>query len=180
MPGVFVMPQTRSLRDCETLRQLVQRLPAAVYVSTAAGDILDANPACLQLFGVRSLAELQRFRAGDLLADPAHRARELAILDESGSVSHYELELRRPDGQVRTVVDTCYTEADPESGETVYLGVLIDVSERKRLEARLREQSMRDPLTGCFNRRYLAELEERLRGEGATWGALVVDVDRFK
>ena len=30
-----------------------------------------------------------------------------------------------------------------------------DISARKELEARLEETSVREPLTGCFNRRYL-------------------------
>lgn len=57
--------------------------------------------------------------------------------------------------------------------------------ERCRLQAdleeshrQLRELGMRDPLTGCYNRRYLEEYEA---GSGdSTWGCLVVDVDRLK
>ena len=174
------MAHPRRLRDHETLEQLIDRLPAAVYVSNARGDILDANPACLRLFGVRSLDELQRFRVEELVVDPSRREHELSLLDDTGAMPQYELEVRRPDGQMRTVVDTCYVERDAETGEPIYHGILFDVSDRKRLEARLREQSIRDPLTGCFNRRYLGEIEERMQEESVEWGVLVVDIDGFK
>ena len=50
--------------------------------------------------------------------------------------------------------------------------------------ATLREQTVRDPLTGLFNRRYLEETLERelarARRAGTTIGVIMVDVDRFK
>jgi diguanylate cyclase (GGDEF)-like protein len=53
-----------------------------------------------------------------------------------------------------------------------------------RLRATLREQSLRDPLTGLFNRRYMEEsLDREIRRalrEGYGLGVLMVDVDHFK
>ncbi len=69
----------RPLHDPDTLRRLVHNLPAAVYVTNREGDILDANPAFLRLFGVRSLDELATYRAGDLFSDPRSRDEELEL-----------------------------------------------------------------------------------------------------
>ena len=172
--------QFRCLDDPETLRVLVRRLPAAVYITTENGDILDANPAMLRLVGCASIEELRRFRADELLVGGrSRRQRQKELLDETG-VCDQELRVRRPDGQVRTVIDTCHLLRDPDSGEVLYHGVLIDITERKMFEQQLREMSNRDPLTGCFNRRYLHEIEPRLIAEGADWGTLVVDIDHFK
>ena len=53
-----------------------------------------------------------------------------------------------------------------------------------RLHHTLRNQSIRDPLTGLFNRRYLDESLRRemfrCRRHGASTGILMMDVDRFK
>lgn len=53
-----------------------------------------------------------------------------------------------------------------------------------RLRDSLRQQSIRDPLTGLFNRRYMEESFERelLRAvrHGTSIGVLVIDVDHFK
>ena len=53
-----------------------------------------------------------------------------------------------------------------------------------RLRATLREQSLRDPLTGLFNRRYMEESFEReirrATREGYGLGVLMADLDHFK
>ncbi len=44
----------------------------------------------------------------------------------------------------------------------------------------LREQSVRDPLTGCYNRRYLTEINARLAAPGVEWACIFIDIDHFK
>ncbi|WP_242671342.1 sensor domain-containing diguanylate cyclase [Hylemonella gracilis] len=52
------------------------------------------------------------------------------------------------------------------------------------LQARLREQAVRDPLTGLYNRRYLGEVLEpelaRCRAARSSLALLLIDVDHFK
>jgi len=175
------MPQGRfqSLQDPETLRLFIENLREGVYITNEAGEILDANPACLEILGVTSVEELRSHRAQDLFADPAQRALEMALLAREGEVRELELILRRPDGQERTVLDSCHAMRDAETGQLLYHGILIDISGRKQLESRFHEASLRDPLTGCYNRRFLGEVQKRL-SSFETWGTIVVDVDNFK
>jgi diguanylate cyclase (GGDEF)-like protein/PAS domain S-box-containing protein len=168
----------RPLHDPRTLRLLVHHLPAAVYVTNRAGDILDANPAFLELFGVPSLNDLAGYRAGDLFSDPGSRDEQLERLERSGSLHQYEIELQRPDGAVRTAIDTCYA-VPGAGGSYTYHGILIDITDRKQLEDRLLEASRRDALTGCFNRRHLRLTAEALP-PGVDWAAIVIDIDHFK
>src|SRR5436305_8854733 len=81
-PGELTMPQGRfqSLQDPETLRLFIENLREGVYITIEAGEILDANPACLEIFGVASVEELRSHRAQDLFADPAQRDQELELL----------------------------------------------------------------------------------------------------
>ena len=169
----------RSLADPETLRQFIANLREGIYITTQDGEILDANPACVEIFGASSLEELKRYRVQDLYVEPEQRGEETDRLARDGVVREYELVLRRPDGLERTVLDTCSSIEDPETGEVLYHGILVDITHRKLLENRFHEQSLRDPLTGCFNRRFLKEVEKKL-GALDTWGAIVVDVDNFK
>jgi diguanylate cyclase (GGDEF)-like protein/PAS domain S-box-containing protein len=171
----------RTLDDPETLRLLIRRIGEGIYITDNEGRFLDANPAFLDIFGVASLAELQAYTVPQLLADPAQRKAELVILEADGSVREFELEIVRPDGQRRTVLDTTYQVRDPDSGEVHYHGVLIDITRRKELEEALREQLTRDALTGCYNRRFLFDLESDLRiGGEDRWGCIFIDIDHFK
>ena len=171
----------RSLADLEVLRQFVRNLDEGLYITSTDGRILDANPAFLAMMGVETLAELEPYRAGDLMVDPTRRDVQRELLAREGVVRNFELELRRPDGQTRTVLDTSYVVRDPESGETFYHGVLVDVTPRKQLEAELLELSTHDALTGALNRRYLDRLDEEFEQDPASeWGCLFIDIDHFK
>jgi len=169
----------RSLSDPATLREFASRLGEGIYISTPKGDILDANRAFMEIVGVASLDELKNVKTHDLM-DPARRSEETALYESQGSVQSFVFELRRPDGGTRYVRDTSYVVQD-DSGELFYHGILVDVSAQKALEAQLTELSVRDPLTGCYNRRYFATLEENQdTNPGATWGCIYLDIDDFK
>jgi diguanylate cyclase (GGDEF)-like protein/PAS domain S-box-containing protein len=76
-------------------------------------------------------------------------------------------------------------------GQYALMIIILDVTERLRaeseiqiLQARLREQAIRDPLTGLFNRRYLDEviMSEIARAERGqyTLSLVMCDLDHFK
>ena len=170
----------RNLKDPWTLGEFVRNLQEGVYITTIEGKILDANPAFLRMFGVKSLEELREYTAEQLLVNPERRQEELAAISRDGSVREFEIDIRRPDGEVRTVLDTAYQVTDPETGETLYHGILIDITERAQLEQQLLRAALRDPLTGCFNRRFLSDMERALDPQEQEWGAIVIDIDNFK
>jgi diguanylate cyclase (GGDEF)-like protein/PAS domain S-box-containing protein len=170
----------RSLSDPETLANFAQNLKEGIYITTETGEILDANPAFLEIFGVETLDEMKRHLVSEFV-DVDVRKREIALLERAGSLRSRELEIRRLDGTVRTVLDTWYSCSDQETGETLFHGILVDITPRKNLETQLIEQSIRDPLTGCYNRREFTNLQRELDGtEEAMWGCIYVDIDHFK
>jgi diguanylate cyclase (GGDEF)-like protein/PAS domain S-box-containing protein len=126
-----------SLRDPDTLRELVGNLREGVYISNLDGRILDANPAFLEIVGVPTIEDLGRFTVYDLLVDPGQRASELELLSREGAVREFEFLIRRPDGQVRAVLDACHAVSAGGSGETLFHGIIVDITDRKADEARL-------------------------------------------
>lgn len=171
----------RSLSDPESLREFAKNLREGIYITTRNGRILDANTAFLEMLGVESLGALDDYGATNLFVDPARRAEEMTYLERDGSVREFEFALRRPDGETRTVLDTCYIIRDPETNEAFIHGILVDITARKQLEAKLLEMSTHDALTGALNRRYLMEIEESLaRSPDARCGVIFVDIDHFK
>lgn len=170
----------RSLRDPDSLRSLVANLREAIYITNARGDVLDANPAFFSLLGVRSLDDLQSYGANEMVVDPSRRVAELEQIERTGFVRDFELQLVRPDGALLTVLDTVYSVKDDSTGERIYHGILVDITQRKAMEELLRQQSVRDPLTGCFNRRHLADLDEQMSPTDGPWGVIFIDIDHFK
>lgn len=179
--GAMHRARFRSLTDPDSLREFARNLGEGIYITTPEGRILDANPAFLETFGVTSLADFAGLSAYDLFVDPSQRETELKLLDRDGRVREFEFQIRRPDGEVRWVLDTSYVVKDPETGERFFHGVLVDITARKQLEAELIEMSTHDALTGCLNRRYLDQLDEQFKKDPtARWGCLFVDIDHFK
>lgn len=172
-------PVDASLQDPQSLRELVQTLHEGIYVTNREGEILDANPAFLEMIGVSTIEQARSLTASDLLVDPAERERELALLDRNGMVRDFELRIRRRDGTVRTVIDSSFA-TTASDGSKLYRGILVDITDRKLLEEQLLEQSTRDPLTGCFNRRYLRDFEKHCEERQAGWGVIMLDIDYFK
>jgi len=169
----------RSLSDPETLARIAQNLEEGIYITTETGEILDANPAFLRIFGITELRELKNYRVNDFV-DAEVRSREVALIEREGSLRNRELQITRLDGEVRTVLDSWYMIRDADSGEKVFHGILVDITARKNLETQLVEQSIRDPLTGCYNRRHLANIYGKEYDNNDAWGCIYVDIDHFK
>jgi diguanylate cyclase (GGDEF)-like protein len=64
------------------------------------------------------------------------------------------------------------------------IGIITDITERKRMESQLRHMATIDELTGCINRRAFfsaAEQElERANRYGSPVSVLMIDIDHFK
>ena len=176
-----IPPRTANLDDAEMLRAFVRNIGAGIYVTTPDGKFLDANATLLDILGVDSLDALRERHVEDFLVDPSLRTRALETVSREGGARDVEVEIRRSDGSTRTVLVTTYALRSTRTGEVSHYGILVDIASRKRVVDDLVEQSLRDPLTGCYNRRYLATVERRASAHpGESWGCIIVDIDHFK
>jgi diguanylate cyclase (GGDEF)-like protein/PAS domain S-box-containing protein len=159
-------------------RKLFQYSLGLICTHDLDGVILSVNPATARVLDY-SITELMGRNLVELMppkALPAFR-QYLERIVENGEDSGL-LHLISRDGQPRiweyhNVLD------DDSDGVPYVLGHAQDITDRRRYEQQLREQSIRDPLTGCYNRRYLDEHVASL-GAAATWGCVVIDLDHFK
>lgn len=169
-----------SLSDHATLSEMAVRLQEGIYIATLDGEIIDANPAFLEMFGAEFLKDLKGLNMNDFLVAEL-RAREMSLLERRGSIRDVELQVTRADGEVRTVVDSAFLSADPKTGEKFCHGIMVDITHRKDLQIQLHELSIRDPLTGCYNRRYLNNLARKCEADpDGEWGCIYLDIDHFK
>jgi diguanylate cyclase (GGDEF)-like protein/PAS domain S-box-containing protein len=91
-----------------------------------------------------------------------------------------EFLLRRKDGRVFPAETQSSIMLDASRRPVGVRTIVRDISQRKELEARLEEMSFRDPLTGCFNRRYIEKRRVELERPTATWVCLLFDLANFK
>ena len=82
-----------------------------------------------------------------------------------------------------STAEVWYTEARKQLAHTVADSLALAISNLK-LRDSLRQQSIRDPLTGMFNRRYLEESLDRevarATRAGSPLGVMMIDIDHFK
>ena len=87
---------------------------------------------------------------------------------------------------LQVIVDRDQEEKIPEmqSAITAHMAVATPVIESKRLMQSLKESTLRDPMTGLYNRRFLEEFTNNLTASvvrrKSTLGILMLDVDWFK
>jgi diguanylate cyclase (GGDEF)-like protein/PAS domain S-box-containing protein len=100
--------------------------------------------------------------------------------ERSGYQDLREFLMRRLDGATFTA-ETQSSMILDASGRVKGVRTLVrDISQRKEMEARLEEASVRDPLTGCYNRRYLDRKRGELEAPDALWVCLLFDLTDFK
>ncbi len=104
------------------------------------GQMLEVNQALVDIMGYESRDELLAdFRTSEHYADPSRREELLALLNEHGSVSWFEIDATRRDGSIVPIAisATIY----PERG--VLEGVVVDLSAQKAAEEQLRQSRAR-------------------------------------
>lgn len=111
-------------------------------------------------------------------------AKEKMERRRQGIAEQHDFRFRRLDGgEIWTLLSTNPI-LDAEGRYAGALAMIIDISDRKRMEETLRQLATHDALTGLFNRRYfftLAERElERSQRYGHPLALLMLDLDHFK
>ena len=137
--------RTRQLKASEEkYTRLFQEIKDVVYISTPGGKLIDMNPTGVELFGFSSKEEILNADIGnDLYANPQDREYFKNAIEEKGFVKDYELAVRRKDGEKFVVLLTSMEVRDEEGRLVAYLGIMRDITEKKKLEKQLeRAQKM--------------------------------------
>ena len=157
-------------------RQLFQYSLGLICTHDHEGVLLSVNPAAARALGY-SVGELLGRPLTDFIPESRREAfRDYLLRIITTGTDAGLLELIARDG--RRLMWQYQNVLDDESEEPYILGHAQDITERFEMERQLRDWSVRDALTGCYNRRYLADLEKS--GAARRWGCVTVDLDHFK
>ena len=159
--------------------------PVYLHGLDAAGEptrFIAVNDATCELLGY-TREELLGLtpRAVDAAPKPGQLRRKMADLLKEGTV-HYESVRRARTGELIPVeISSSLTEV---GGDLVVLTISRDIRERMREVHRLEELTLRDALTGLFNRRgldlMLPEQAKRAKRSGRPVIVVYGDIDHFK
>jgi len=175
-------------------RMLVEHVPAAVYIDMADADVSDGGRLAYMSPQIQGILG---YRPEEFVTDPElwpsrihPDDRELAIAAyvdhwQSGRPLRAEYRMISRDGTEVWVRDEAFRMPEETlTGKAVSQGLLVDTTDRKRLEAQLLHDALHDPLTGLANRVLFRDHVERAlarRRRGRTSVAvLFLDLDDFK
>ncbi|HUR37313.1 MAG TPA: PAS domain S-box protein, partial [Terriglobales bacterium] len=121
----------------DRFRQLFQRNLAGVYVSTLGGQMVDCNDSFAKIFGYDSREEVLRADARTFYFSDADREEYLGKLRKDRLFSNMETLCRKRDGSPLWVLENVILVQG--RGEDLIEGTLVDITERKSTEKKLRE-----------------------------------------
>ena len=164
----------------EKYRSIFERNLTGLFVASETGEILDCNDACAQILGFKSRQHLldQRERAEEII-----RKLHSNSSDVSSTVSTEE-KFETPDGTEAWVLCSIRAAQQGETGEQVFEGSLVDITERKRAEEQIQNLAFFDPLTSLPNRTLakdrLTQILAGAKRRRERVGLLYLDIDSFK
>lgn len=185
-------------------RALFEQSHDAVYLHDKGGNHLEVNQRAADMLGY-TRQELTSLSARDISDQKEDTDHVLERLLQGESIPLYERTLRKKDGTRVTVEINAELVCDDDGAPLHIQSVARDISERKEneklmqeanqklrrqlmeieaLQAQLREQAMRDSLTGLYNRRYLEDALQRefqrAQREHNPVCLIMMDIDGFK
>jgi diguanylate cyclase (GGDEF)-like protein/PAS domain S-box-containing protein len=171
-------PSIRTLKDPALVGEVTRQLKVGIYMINGDGEFLDASPVFLQFFGLNSVKEIRSHNAFELLKSEGSNA-AIDLLHHETVVREFSTN-KREDGRMRRFLDVVSISPQADPSERIYCGLVVDITDLRIVDNTPADRSLRDPLTGSFNRLYLPEFEKTESGEDRNWGCIFIFIDHFK
>jgi diguanylate cyclase (GGDEF)-like protein/PAS domain S-box-containing protein len=158
-----------------------------IFRTTVDGQFLDANPALAHIYGFDSPQDLIRSLRDigtQLYVERQRRDEFMQIMKTRGSVTSFESQVYRKNGDVIWVSENARALFDEDGSPIGYEGTVEDITERRLYQVRIEHQANYDTLTGMANRSLLQDRLQQALLTAASSGRRIavafVDLDRFK
>ncbi|MGA7851268.1 MAG: GAF domain-containing protein [Terriglobales bacterium] len=126
----------------EKYRMLFEQVQEGVFVATPDGDLLDCNDAFVTMLGYGSRDELMALDMGSVLhAVPEEREAFRKEIEAHNYVRNFETTMRRKDGTLLVVAQSCFATRDSNGNLGRYQGFVLDITEKKRSEDDMRRRN---------------------------------------
>ncbi len=126
----------------EKYRMLFEQAQEGVFVATPEGELLDCNDAFVTMLGYGSRDELMALDMGSVLHSVAEEREAFRKeIEAHNYVRNFEITVRRKDGTLLTVAQSCFATRDSFGRIERYQGFVLDVTEKKRSEDEMRRRN---------------------------------------
>jgi two-component system NtrC family sensor kinase len=126
----------------EKYRMLFDQVQEGVFVATPDGELLDCNDAFVTMLGYASRDELMALDMGSVLhAVPEEREAFRKEIEAHNYVRNFEITVRRKDGTLLVVAQSCFATRDSGGHIERYQGFVLDITEKKRSEDEMRRRN---------------------------------------
>jgi PAS domain S-box-containing protein len=176
---------TKKIKDSEAkYRELVSNIKIGIFRGTPKGEILEANPAILDMFGFKETDKFLKLKTADLYQNPNDIGFFLKEIEENGLVQNKDILMKKRDGKTFWASVTASAIRNDLGKVTYYDTVIKDITEQKNLQEEVKRLLVTDELTGLYNRRYFNEklpmVIKATESFRSSLALIMVDVDDFK
>lgn len=150
-------------------RQLVQKAPIGIFKTTINGEFKMVNPSVAEILGFDGVEELYNHYkdlAEDLYVDSNRRDVFLKKLTKNGEVKTFEYRAYDKKNNVVWIeMNARISFGEKEGDKFMVEGFVVDITERKKNEAKINYMTFHDNLTGLYNRAYIEDIMKRIDTE---------------
>src|SRR6267143_658554 len=126
----------------EKYRMLFEQAQEGVFVATPDGKLLDCNDAFVTMLGYSSRDELMALDMGSVLHGVAEEREAFRKeIEAHNYVRNFEITVRRKDGTLLAVAQSCFATRDSGGQIERYQGFVLDITEKKRSEDEMRRRN---------------------------------------
>ncbi|HEX7636525.1 MAG TPA: EAL domain-containing protein [Noviherbaspirillum sp.] len=168
-------------------RNIFENAVEGIFQSTPDHGYLAVNPALARMYGYDSPTQMithLRDIGRQLYVDPQRRNEFLRLMAEQDGVLNFESQIYQRDGNVIWISENARSVRGPGNEILFFEGTVVDITERKIYEEKIRYQATHDALTGLPNRNLLHERLQQamVHAERNHEIAAVafIDLDQFK
>lgn len=121
-------------------RGIFENSQVGIYQTTPAGEILQANPALLNMLGYNSIKELsnRNIEKDDVFLNKT-RVNFINTIEKYGFVKDFESEWLKSNGETLIIRENAHAVKDAKGKTKYYEGFVVDITERKKTMKALKE-----------------------------------------